>query len=54
MHSPGVRFPPPFLYVALLLLGILLEKLLPLPPQYLEGKFGDEYRQYMSQIRRWI
>jgi protein-S-isoprenylcysteine O-methyltransferase Ste14 len=21
---------------------------------YLEGKFGDEYRQYKNQVRRWI
>lgn len=33
-HSPktsGIHFPPPFLYVALLLLGLLLEELIPLP-----------------------
>lgn len=33
-HSPktsGIHFPPPFLYVALLLLGLLLEELVPLP-----------------------
>ena len=150
-RTPGIHFPPPFLYVALLLLGILLDKLTPLPPlprgfsrllaavllvpglglilwslwlflrartnplpmrpasslvrsgpyrwtrnpmylgmlllylgvallfdiswalvlspavvllvgrlviareeRYLEGKFGDDYRQYMTQVRRWI
>jgi protein-S-isoprenylcysteine O-methyltransferase Ste14 len=30
-ESSGIRFPPPFLYVALLLLGLLLEELAPLP-----------------------
>lgn len=29
--SPGVHFPPPFLYVALFLLGLLLDVLVPLP-----------------------
>jgi protein-S-isoprenylcysteine O-methyltransferase Ste14 len=149
--SPGIHFPPPFLYVALFLLGLLLGHLVPLPPlprtpsrltaavllipgfglvfwslwlflrvrtsplpmrpasslvrsgpyrwtrnpmylgmlllylgvallfdvlwalvlspavvllvgrlviareeRYLEGKFGDDYRQYKTQVRRWI
>lgn len=32
MKSPGVHFPPPFLYVALFLLGLLLGYLVPIPP----------------------
>ncbi len=29
--NPGIHFPPPFLYVALFLLGLLLDHLIPLP-----------------------
>jgi protein-S-isoprenylcysteine O-methyltransferase Ste14 len=29
--SPGIHFPPPFLYVALFLLGLLMDNLVPLP-----------------------
>lgn len=30
--SPGIHFPPPFLYVALFLLGLLMNDLVPLTP----------------------
>src|SRR5689334_261535 len=30
--NPGIHFPPPFLYVALFLLGLLMNRLVPLPP----------------------
>jgi protein-S-isoprenylcysteine O-methyltransferase Ste14 len=30
--TPGIHFPPPFLYVALFLLGLLLDHLVPIPP----------------------
>lgn len=31
-QSSGIRFPPPFLYVGVLLLSLLLEKLIPVAP----------------------
>jgi protein-S-isoprenylcysteine O-methyltransferase Ste14 len=31
-ESAGILFPPPFLYVSLFLLGLLLERIAPLPP----------------------
>ena len=30
-QSPGIRFPPPFLYAGVLLLGLILQRLVPLP-----------------------
>ena len=31
-QSPGVHFPPPFLYVAVFLVGLLLQRVLPVAP----------------------
>ncbi len=31
-RSPGIHFPPPFIYVALFLLGLLLDQLVPVNP----------------------
>lgn len=31
-RTSGIHFPPPFLYVSLLLLGLLLDRFLPVPP----------------------
>jgi protein-S-isoprenylcysteine O-methyltransferase Ste14 len=92
--SAGVRFPPPFVYLGALLLGLAAERfftlrsfgidlrllaatgallfiaggatMLPLvliviqtqviarEERYLEAKFGDDYRRYKAQVRRWL
>ncbi len=43
----------PFLLFPLVLTGLHWAIVLP-EERYLEGKFGDAYRTYRSQVRRWL
>lgn len=36
------------------LLGLLAHSIAAAEERYLEAKFGDEYREYRSRVRRWI
>ena len=38
----------------LLLLGLLAHSAAVAEERYLEGKFGDQYREYRSRVRRGI
>ena len=35
-------------------LALLADNLARTEERYLEAKFGDEYREYRSRVRRWI
>jgi protein-S-isoprenylcysteine O-methyltransferase Ste14 len=35
-------------------IGVLAHNVVKAEEWYLEAKFGDEYREYRSRVRRWI
>jgi protein-S-isoprenylcysteine O-methyltransferase Ste14 len=48
---PAIIFPPPLIFIAFLVLHFGVVK----PEEkYLARKFGDEFQDYRSKVRRWL